>query len=482
MLDKCYKNIYIAILQFIPIDFHPVLRLVNSKFNRLISNKVCRLNRIMAYAEIDLLKFIQNQPNVHTFTMGKESSPYTLKSMLESGLHGRTDIMAWLKQNSKLWKYGSCSLNVDAILKLYQDETLSSTISMLFIRNSNCCRFLLRRGSPKQVKLFLDLQIASGINPNSESNHLLHELAVLTGDMEYVKIFAKFSQRNESVGKSAIKSLSIEMIDQHVEHKISNGLWLCALNTNCQTVINHIWNTRNFNNMYIPNYSSIKLSETTLNFLLSVDYNFYHSSIYSAIVDLPNYRTYFEKIYQLGHHPHIYIYAVVFGSEYAIDQINWLYEHGVDIKKYDGNDGDIEIYYDPVDYYDELFEVGTLKTFKFWHQLYYPKYVTVAGRGEETFIDHILVTAIKSHRIDIVDYILNQGYDLSKNYLNTALSFSTFEMCQCLIGHGFELDAKPADCDILGNYMKKTLNKLDSYDRYYNGPEFFIPDWTELQH
>ena len=113
MLDKCYKNIYIAILQFIPIDFHPVLRLVNSKFNRLISNKVCRLNRIMAYAEIDFLKFIRKQPNVRNFSMGSESSPYTLKSMLESGLYGRIDIMTWIKQNSKLWKYRSYSLNVD---------------------------------------------------------------------------------------------------------------------------------------------------------------------------------------------------------------------------------------------------------------------------------------------------------------------------------------------------------------------------------
>ena len=121
---------------------------------------------------------------------------------------------------------------------------------------------------------------------------------------------------------------------------------------------------------------------------------------------------------------HIYIFTLLFSDpNYAIDQINWLYEHGVDIKKYDGNDGDIEIYYDPVDYYDELFEVGTFNTFKFWHQLYYPKYVTYEGRGEQTFIDHILVTAIKYHRIDIVDYILKQGYDLDKNYLNTVLNF-----------------------------------------------------------
>lgn len=478
MFDKCYKNIYILIVQFVPIDFHPVLRLVNSKFNRVIANKVCRLNRIMPYAGVSLLQFIQTQPHVYNFTIGTESSPYTLKSMLQAGLYNRLDIMDWMKQNSEIWKSAQDYLDVNSMLKLYTRETLTYMINTFFIYNTDCCEFLLEHGSNQQIKLFLDGQVDREFKGNEDVEYLLHALAVLTGDKHYVNLFeSEYGDECWCVKKSAIRSLSIELIETYVEHNISYRLWLVTLNTNCLEVIQHIWNTREIEYGYKVSHSDITLSETTLNFLLSVNYKFKHSYIYDTLIELPLYRDYFEKIYQTGGRPSSHNYNTIFKSKYGIDQIKWLYEHGVAIVEYDGNevmsnkdsyDGNIESFYDEIIYYDELFEVGSLEIFKFWHQLYYPKYVLT---DETTFIDHILVNSIKYHRIDIVDYILQQGYHLDKNYLSTALNFSTFEMCQCLIDHGYEI--VPEVDDVLNYCMKRTLAKPYLCLNYH---EFFVRD------
>ena len=128
--------------------------------------------------------------------------------------------------------------------------------------------------------------------------------------------------------------------------------------------------------------------------------------------------------------------------------------------------GDMESFYDRVNYYDDIFGNGTLATFRFWHQLYYPKYVLAE---KSTFIDHILVNAIKRNRIDIVHYIIEQDYELDKNYLNTALKFSTFEMCQCLLDHGFELESKTDD--VLGYCMRTTVARSRPCEHYH---EFFF--------
>ena len=483
MLDKCYKNIYILILEFIPIDFHPVLRLVNKKFNNLISNKVCRLNRILPYTKISLLKFIRRQPNVRNFSVGRKSSPYTMKSMLEAGLYGRIDIMTWMKQNSDMWKYKQHNIDIESILMLYNDETLSFVINNLFICNRDCCNFLLEHGHPKQIKTFIDHQLKSGIMLKNDEKCCLKSLAFLTGDMNYVKRCETADDRIDwHMMSGAVKSLSIEIIDKYVERTISRELWLVALETNCMEVINHIWETREIEDMHEKYYFRRELSETTLNFLLSIHHKFNHASIYNTVVHLPNYRECFEKIYQNGCYPAEYNYNKVFGSKFAIDQIKWLLQHDVTIFGYDGNlgkdiasvkddlDCNIENSYESVEYYDQLFEVGTFNTFTFWHQLYYPKYVYEDG---STFIDHILVNGIKHHRVDIVDYLLKQGYDLDKNYLSIGLKYSTFEMCQCLINNGFGLNPESGVSDVLGYCMKKTLARPHRFTKYH---DFFVAD------
>ena len=182
MLDKCYRNIYLTILKFIPIDFHPVCRLVNSKFNRCVKNTVCRLNRIIPYANISLLKFIQTQPNAHSFT---------LYSTLQAGLYGRPDILVWLKQDSSTWGCHNYFLDVEAILKSYTTENLCHAIKTIFVGNQYCCEFLMEYGSVQQIKLFLDL-IGEGKIPDeskSKVKELLFALAILTADMSYINTF-----------------------------------------------------------------------------------------------------------------------------------------------------------------------------------------------------------------------------------------------------------------------------------------------------
>ena len=90
-MDNCYKNIYRLLLSHIPRDFHPILRLVNKKWCSVITVKFCRPNKLLSCATIELLEFIQRQPNIVKFHTGLESaqqskgSPFTLLSVLEAG-------------------------------------------------------------------------------------------------------------------------------------------------------------------------------------------------------------------------------------------------------------------------------------------------------------------------------------------------------------------------------------------------------------
>ena len=102
---NCYRNIYQAVLKWIPLDFHPVLRLVNKKWNSVVKNKYCRINYLMSDAKIELLEFVLTQPNVIKFKHPdtKNTSPYSILSFCSASLSGRVDIMTWLKANSCQW-------------------------------------------------------------------------------------------------------------------------------------------------------------------------------------------------------------------------------------------------------------------------------------------------------------------------------------------------------------------------------------------
>ena len=112
-MNTCYKNIYLLLLSHIPRDFHPVLRLVNKKWNSVIQVKFSRPNKLLSYATTNLLEFIKQQPNVVKFN---NASPFTLLSVLEAGIHNRPDLMTWLKSNSETWNCKYFALNGEKLL------------------------------------------------------------------------------------------------------------------------------------------------------------------------------------------------------------------------------------------------------------------------------------------------------------------------------------------------------------------------------
>ena len=77
-----FKN-YCGIL---PIDTHPILRLVCKRWKMLCTIR-CRINKLMCFADINLIKWILEQPNIVKWRYRKQDVVFTslsLKCALES--------------------------------------------------------------------------------------------------------------------------------------------------------------------------------------------------------------------------------------------------------------------------------------------------------------------------------------------------------------------------------------------------------------
>lgn len=69
-----------VVLKWVPLNFHPVLCLVNKKLNSVVENKYCWINCLMFDASIEFLEFILTRPNATKFVHPdtKNTRPYSL--------------------------------------------------------------------------------------------------------------------------------------------------------------------------------------------------------------------------------------------------------------------------------------------------------------------------------------------------------------------------------------------------------------------
>ena len=258
MFDRCYKNIYLLVLAHIPIDFHPILRLVSKRWNRVIKNKFGCLNKLVKYATIELLEFISNQPNI--------TSGFTSLSLLYAGKYDRIDVMEWIKINGSP-KYG-CSFEIVKILNKFSDRVLTFMIENFFVPNNETCEWLENYGSIQQINLFLDKIIKRRVPKQPYAN--LCGLAIKSGNMEYVNYFESQGYHPRNPKHLAISSLSIEMIEKYVKREMTLNLWTLAIATNSINLLDYLYNTYSLttkmddvlNKIYFQ--SRTEISETTL--------------------------------------------------------------------------------------------------------------------------------------------------------------------------------------------------------------------------
>ena len=97
------KDCLTIVFDFIPINYHPILRLVCKKWSALCHNKKCIINKIIPYATSTLLKWVLDQPNVHKWTHKKEEVVYTCLSLKAALKYDNFEAVYWIKNNSIGW-------------------------------------------------------------------------------------------------------------------------------------------------------------------------------------------------------------------------------------------------------------------------------------------------------------------------------------------------------------------------------------------
>lgn len=430
---KLYKNIYIYILKFIPIDFHPILRLVNKSWNSIIINKYSRINKLLKYADISLLQFISEQQNIVRFVLPNNmSSPYTILSLLEAGKYNRVDIMIWLKENSST--FDCCppfQLKIGKLINKCSESALIWLIDNLFFPNSHSYNWFIKYGKKEHIELFLNNIIKKNIDKQSHID--LRILASMCGKINYFEY-----PNDEDYGCHDI-SIAIKTSNTHFVSKIDkyilngnfcNFHWMEAIETNNIEILDYFYSKNIPVNLEFCSFKK-QIEKSTLHWLIDHDVQS-DSSIYISVISLPEWLECFEKLYKKGHHPNSSIFSEIFGSKYDIEQIKWLINHGAEILKgfYD------EFSYNHI-YYHKLLKNGNLNIFKYWHNIYYPNYVEKVN--ESIFFDLIMNSIMYYHRTDVLSYLLSQKY--FENYTNRTLktqSFFNHKILKMLLDNGWK--------------------------------------------